>query len=55
MIVIYKDEAARDKFYNEDGTQSEYGSKVMEELAPMNAEMEKLGTWSSTYTDWIVQ
>lgn len=54
MIVIYKDEAARNKYYNEDGSLSEIGNKLMEKVAPVNAEAEKLGTWSSTYTDWIV-
>ena len=54
MIVIYKDEASRDKFYNDDGSQSEYGDKIMEKIAPINAEAEKLGTWTTTYTDWIV-
>jgi len=54
MIVIYKDEAARDKYYNEDGSPSEYGNKVMEKVAPVTLEGEKLGTWTSTYTDWIV-
>lgn len=54
MIVIYKNEAARDKFYNEDGSQSELGKKINEEIAPITAEGEKLGTWTSSYTDWIV-
>jgi hypothetical protein len=54
MIVIFKDEAARDKHYNEDGSISEYGQKVQDEIAPITAEAEKLGTWSSTYTDWLV-
>ncbi len=55
MIIIYKDEAARNKHYDADGNLSEYGNKVMEEIAPVTAELEKLGTWTSTYTDWIVQ
>jgi len=54
MIIIFKDEAARNKHYNADGSLSEYGNKVMEEIAPITAEGEKLGTWTSTYTDWIV-
>jgi hypothetical protein len=54
MIVIYKDEASRDKFYNKDGSLSEYGNKIMEQVAPVTLEGEKLGTWTSTYTDWVV-
>lgn len=54
MIVVFKDEAARDKHYNKDGSPSEYGAKAMEEIAPVSQEGEKLGTWTSKYTDWIV-
>lgn len=54
VLVQYKDEAARDKSYNADGTPSEYGIKVNELLAPMNTEAEKLGTWTSVYTDWVL-
>lgn len=54
MIVVYKNEAARDKYYNAEGDLSEFGNKLMEEVAPVNAEAEKLGTWTSTYTDWVV-
>lgn len=54
MIVQYTDEAARNKYYNDDETPTELLNKVMEELAPINAEMEKIGTWTSTYTDWLV-
>ncbi len=55
MIIIFKNEAARNKHYDADGNLSEYGNKVMEEIAPFRAEAEKLGTWTSKYTDWIVQ
>ena len=54
MIVQYTDEAARDKYYNAEGGSSELGNKAMEEMAPINAEVEKIGTWTSTYTDWLV-
>ena len=54
MIIIYKDEAARNKHYNEDGSSSDYGIKIAGELAPIMAEVEKLATWTSSYTDWII-
>jgi len=54
IIVQYKDEALRNKFYNADETLTDYGNKVFEKMATANAEMEKLGTYTSTYTDWIV-
>jgi hypothetical protein len=55
MLVQYKNEAARDKYYNADGSSTDFGMKFQEKIAPVSAEMEKLGTWTSTYTDWIIQ
>ena len=54
MLVQFKDEAARNKSYNADGSLTEYGNKVMEKLSSLNSEGEKLFTWTSTYTDWLV-
>ena len=55
MLIQYKNEAARNKYYNADGSPTEFAVKYQEKLAPINAEMEKFGTWTSTYTDWIIQ
>ncbi len=55
VIVHYKDEAARDKSYNADHSLTEFGEKVQEQMAPIIAEAEKLGTSSSKYTDWVLQ
>ena len=53
-IFQFKDEAARDQSYNADGSLNEYGQKAQEKMAPIIAEMEKIGTWTFTYTDWLV-
>ena len=53
-IVQFTDEAARDKYYNADGGSNELGNKAMEKLAPVIAEGEKIGTWTSKYTDWLL-
>ena len=55
MLVQYKDEAARNKYYKADGSPTDIAVKIQEKIAPVNAEMENIGTWTSTYTDWIVQ
>jgi hypothetical protein len=55
FIVHFKNEADRDKFYKSDGSLSELGEKVSEKIVPANEALEKIGTWTSTYTDWIVQ
>ena len=54
LIVQFTDEAARDQAYNADGSLSEFGEKVQEKMAPIITEMEKMGTWTSKYTDWLV-
>jgi len=53
-IVQFIDEAARDKSYNADGSISEFGQKVQEKMAPIIAEAEKIGTWTTKYTDWLL-
>ena len=53
-IVQFSDEAARDKSYNADGSLSEFGEKVQEKMAPIFTEAEKIGTWTSKYTDWVL-
>jgi len=54
MLYQFKDEAARDKSYNDDGSISEFGQKVQEKLAPILTEAGKIGTWTFKYTDWLV-
>ena len=54
IIFQFKDEASRNKSYNTDGTLNEWGTKLQEKMAPVNAEMEKIGSVSSKYTDWLV-
>ena len=44
LIVQFTDEATRDKSYNADGSMTEFGDKVQEKMAPINAEMEKIVT-----------
>ena len=50
-----KDEETRNLYNNDDGSMTELSIKLWEKIEPVWNEMEKLGTWSSTYTDWILQ
>ena len=54
-IVVIKSEEHRDKYYNEDGSLNELGIAIQEKLKPVIEELEKLGTYTFTYTDWIIQ
>lgn len=53
MIVVVKSQKDRDKYYNADGTDSELGKKAAAKL-PLVDELNKLGTFTTKYTDWIV-
>jgi hypothetical protein len=54
LICIIKSQKDRDKFYNADGTDSEFGKQVNAKMKPVMDELSKLGTLDSKYTDWIV-
>ena len=51
LIYFADSEEARDKFFNED----ELGKAAYEKLQPVTVELQKLGTYTSTYTDWVIQ
>ena len=55
LIIIYKNDAERNKFYNPDGTMNAVGNAANAKMKPITDELAKLGTMSSGYTDWIVQ
>jgi len=55
VMMIWKSEADRDKFFNKEGGTNETGKASMEKLKPVMDELAKLGSGTSKYTDWIVQ
>ena len=56
LIYVFKSEAARDKYYNEDESLTELGKEFMEKLKSVFEESEKFEkSFSTKYTDWIVQ
>lgn len=55
FIIVVKSVQDRDKYYNADGSDSELGKSTNVKLKPVTDELEKLGTYTSKYTDWIVQ
>ncbi len=44
----------RDKYWNEDGTFTELGNSAWEKVQPTYDELQKLGTLTRTYTDWVI-
>jgi hypothetical protein len=55
LLYVIKSAQDRDKYYNVDGSDSELGKSLNAKLKPVSDELEKLGTLSTKYTDWIVQ
>ncbi len=55
LFFVYDSEETRDKFWPEDDVWSDFGTECWEKLAPTVQELQKLGTWTSVHTDWVVQ
>jgi hypothetical protein len=55
VMFIWKSEADRDKYFNTEGGLNEYGRSIADKLKPLADEIAKLGSYTSKYTDWIVQ
>lgn len=55
LIIIVNSQKDRDKYYNSDGTSNELGNTANEKLKPVQVELEKLGTFTTKYTDWVIQ
>ena len=55
LIYIIESEDDRNKYYNEDGSPNELGISWQEKMQPIMDELNQLGTWSTKYTDWLVQ
>jgi hypothetical protein len=54
LIVVFKTKKERDKFFNEDDSPTELGKTTAENFSPVNEELEKLGTYTRTYSVWMI-
>lgn len=55
VIIAWKSEADWSKFWNKEGGTTDLGQAALDKLKPQTEEIKKLGTYTSKYTDWIVQ
>jgi hypothetical protein len=53
-IIVIESEEIRDKYYNDDGSITEFGRAASEKMKPILEETEKFGKLKRTYTDWII-
>lgn len=54
-IMVWDTEAGRNKFFNSEGGMNDAGKDAMAKVQPAIDELNKLGTFTSKYTDWVVQ
>ena len=56
FLIIYKDAASRNKFYNPDGTTNEGGKAAEAKMKSITDEFNKLASIvKNEYTDWEVK
>ena len=53
-IIVVESEEIRNKYYNDDGTITEFGKAADEKMKPALEKTEKFGKLKRTYTDWII-
>jgi hypothetical protein len=55
QLAVFESEAIRDKYYKKDGSYTEAGNEAMKKLQPVLDEFIPMGTFTSVYTDWVIQ
>ena len=54
-FYFFESEEVRDKYFKEDGGRTELGAAAFKKLKPTLTELQKLGTSTSKYTDWLLE
>ena len=55
VMLLMDSKEVRDKYFPEPDKPAEAWNAVMEKIRPTTLDLLKLGTYSSSYTDWVVQ
>jgi len=55
LLFLFESAEIRDKYWPKMDEGSELAQQGFDKLRPTSIEMQKLGTWSSVHTDWVVQ
>ena len=53
-IIVVESEEVRDRYYNDDGTITEFGQAAADKMKPILQEAEEFGKLNRTYTDWLI-
>lgn len=55
MLWIFESEELLSKLWNADGTSTELNAAIGASLDEVNAGLASIGSWTSDYTDWLIQ
>jgi len=56
IVWLFESEAARDRYFNADGTMNELEKAANEKVKPIEEELKKYGAYTIQYKDdWVVQ
>jgi hypothetical protein len=54
LIHVIKSDKVRSKYMNADGSFTEFGNSANQKMKPVMDELNKYGTYTTTWTDWVV-
>ena len=54
MVLIFESDDARNLYHDADGKPTKLNQEVSQKLSSVNEGLLKIGTWTSSYTDWAV-
>ena len=55
VIWVFDTEQSRDKYFTTDGNPNDLGKSAIEKVSGVDKELEKIGTHTTKFTDWVVQ
>ena len=55
VIWVFDTEQSRDKYFGADGNPNDLGKSAIEKVSVVDKELDKIGTHTTKFTDWVVQ
>ena len=55
IVWLFDTEQSRDKYFSADGNPNDLGKSAVEKVSVIEKELEKLGTYTTKFTDWVIQ
>ena len=55
LIVIFGSQEVKRKYYNDDGSSTEIMKAIQEKMKSTRAKLDRLGTVTAQYSEWLIQ